>query len=110
MFWFDSDRQQRTSRRKRHHVQTEHRWGTAEFLTRAQIPHGNPPWPDLTDRHHEDFTEVFFDGVVVPRDHLVGTLHHGWSISAGSLAPPGRKNVIVTLPSIGGTVVSKRKL
>jgi alkylation response protein AidB-like acyl-CoA dehydrogenase len=44
------------------------------------------PLPDLTDRRHEDFTEVFFDGVVVPRDHLVGRLHHGWSISAGSLA------------------------
>jgi alkylation response protein AidB-like acyl-CoA dehydrogenase len=29
---------------------------------------------------------VFFDGVVVPRDHLVGELNHGWSISAGSLA------------------------
>jgi alkylation response protein AidB-like acyl-CoA dehydrogenase len=44
------------------------------------------PLPDLTDRRHADFNEVFFDGVVVPRDHLVGPLHQGWSISAGSLA------------------------
>jgi alkylation response protein AidB-like acyl-CoA dehydrogenase len=44
------------------------------------------PLPDLADRGHVDFNEVFFDGVVVPRDHLVGPLHHGWSISAGSLA------------------------
>ena len=44
------------------------------------------PLPELTDRHHVDFAEVFFDGVVVPRDHLVGELNHGWSISAGSLA------------------------
>src|SRR5262245_21285738 len=44
------------------------------------------PLPDLTDRHHADFNEVFFDRVVVPRDHLVGPLHQGWPISAGSLA------------------------
>jgi alkylation response protein AidB-like acyl-CoA dehydrogenase len=44
------------------------------------------PLPDLTDREHVDFNEVFFDGVVVPRDHLLGPLNQGWSISAGSLA------------------------
>ena len=44
------------------------------------------PLPDLTDRSHADFNEVFFDDVVVPRDHLVGPLHQGWSISVGSLA------------------------
>jgi alkylation response protein AidB-like acyl-CoA dehydrogenase len=40
----------------------------------------------MNDRHHVDFNEVFFDGVVVPRDHLVGELNQGWSISTGSLA------------------------
>jgi alkylation response protein AidB-like acyl-CoA dehydrogenase len=44
------------------------------------------PLPALNDREHIDFNEVFFDGVRVPRDHLVGALHQGWSISAGSLA------------------------
>jgi alkylation response protein AidB-like acyl-CoA dehydrogenase len=44
------------------------------------------PLPELTDREHADFNEVFFDGVRVPRDHLVGPLNQGWSISAGSLA------------------------
>lgn len=44
------------------------------------------PLPDLIDRERADFNEVFFDGVVVPRDHLVGPLNQGWSISAGSLA------------------------
>jgi alkylation response protein AidB-like acyl-CoA dehydrogenase len=44
------------------------------------------PLPDLIDRDRTDFNEVFFDGVVVPRDHLVGPLNQGWSISAGSLA------------------------
>jgi alkylation response protein AidB-like acyl-CoA dehydrogenase len=44
------------------------------------------PLPDLTEPVNADFAEVFFDGVVVPRDHLVGPLHQGWSISTGSLA------------------------
>jgi alkylation response protein AidB-like acyl-CoA dehydrogenase len=44
------------------------------------------PLPELNDRKHVDFDEVFFDGVVVPRDHLVGTLNQGWAISTGSLA------------------------
>jgi alkylation response protein AidB-like acyl-CoA dehydrogenase len=44
------------------------------------------PLPELNDRDHVDFNEVFFDGVVVPRDNLVGPLHQGWSISTGSLA------------------------
>jgi alkylation response protein AidB-like acyl-CoA dehydrogenase len=44
------------------------------------------PLPELTDREKTDLNEVFFDGVVVPRDHLVGELDQGWSISAGSLA------------------------
>lgn len=44
------------------------------------------PLPELTDPVQADFNEVFFDGVVVPRDHLVGRLNEGWAISAGSLA------------------------
>jgi alkylation response protein AidB-like acyl-CoA dehydrogenase len=44
------------------------------------------PLPDLADRRHADFSEVFFDDVRVPLDHLVGPLNQGWSISAGSLA------------------------
>jgi alkylation response protein AidB-like acyl-CoA dehydrogenase len=44
------------------------------------------PLPELTDRHHADFNEVFFTDVEVPRENLVGELHHGWSIAGGSLA------------------------
>ncbi len=44
------------------------------------------PLPELNSPNHVDFNEVFFDEVVVPRDHLVGELNQGWSISAGSLA------------------------
>ena len=43
------------------------------------------PLPEMSDRSHVDFNEVFFDGVEVPRDHLVGELNQGWSISMGSL-------------------------
>ncbi len=42
--------------------------------------------PELTDRERADFNEVFFDGVVVPRENLVGPLNQGWSMAAGSLA------------------------
>jgi alkylation response protein AidB-like acyl-CoA dehydrogenase len=44
------------------------------------------PLPELADKDHADFNEVFFDGVIVPRDHLVGPMNQGWSISTGSLA------------------------
>lgn len=44
------------------------------------------PLPELTDPEQADFTEVFFDGVEVPGDNLVGELNKGWAISAGSLA------------------------
>jgi alkylation response protein AidB-like acyl-CoA dehydrogenase len=44
------------------------------------------PLPELTDKTHEDFNEVFFDDVEVPADQLVGPLNQGWSITTGSLA------------------------
>jgi alkylation response protein AidB-like acyl-CoA dehydrogenase len=44
------------------------------------------PMPELTDRERADFNEVFFDGVSVPRENLVGPLNQGWSMAAGSLA------------------------
>ena len=44
------------------------------------------PLPELTDKGHADFNEVFFTDVVVPAENLVGQLHHGWDIAGGSLA------------------------
>jgi alkylation response protein AidB-like acyl-CoA dehydrogenase len=44
------------------------------------------PIPQLTDRNHADFNEVFFTDVIVPAGNLVGELHHGWSVAGGSLA------------------------
>ena len=44
------------------------------------------PLPELVDPSRADFNEVFFDGVVVPRENLVGELDQGWSMAAGSLA------------------------
>jgi alkylation response protein AidB-like acyl-CoA dehydrogenase len=44
------------------------------------------PLPDLTDPARADFNQVFFDGVEVPRDHLVGREGGGWEVSHGSLA------------------------
>jgi alkylation response protein AidB-like acyl-CoA dehydrogenase len=39
------------------------------------------PLPDLTDPAHADFNQVYFDGVEVPRQHLVGREGGGWEIS-----------------------------
>jgi alkylation response protein AidB-like acyl-CoA dehydrogenase len=44
------------------------------------------PLPDLLDKDHADFNQVYFDSVRVPRENLVGELDHGWSMAAGSLA------------------------
>ena len=44
------------------------------------------PLAELTDPHHVDFNEVFFDDVRVPAANLVGDLGAGWSIATSSLA------------------------
>jgi alkylation response protein AidB-like acyl-CoA dehydrogenase len=43
------------------------------------------PLPELTDKDHADFNEVFLDDVIVPREHLIGERGQGWAISMGSL-------------------------
>jgi alkylation response protein AidB-like acyl-CoA dehydrogenase len=43
------------------------------------------PLPELTEPGYADFNEVFFTDVVVPRSHLLGSLHAGWAITQGSL-------------------------
>jgi len=44
------------------------------------------PLPELTDRNRSDFCQVYFDGVVVPGENLVGEESRGWAMAAGSLA------------------------
>lgn len=44
------------------------------------------PLPELTDPDHADFNEVFFDGVRVPAENVVGEMNAGWSIATSSLA------------------------
>jgi alkylation response protein AidB-like acyl-CoA dehydrogenase len=44
------------------------------------------PFPELSDRDFQDFNEVFFTDVRVPRENLVGPLNGGWPITQGSLA------------------------
>jgi alkylation response protein AidB-like acyl-CoA dehydrogenase len=43
------------------------------------------PLPELTDRHHMDFNEVFFTDVMVPGENLLGELNRGWALAQGSL-------------------------
>jgi alkylation response protein AidB-like acyl-CoA dehydrogenase len=44
------------------------------------------PLAELTDPSDQDFNDVFFTDVIVPRENLVGELNGGWSIAGGSLA------------------------
>jgi alkylation response protein AidB-like acyl-CoA dehydrogenase len=44
------------------------------------------PLPEMIDPQHPDLNEVFFTDVVVPREHLVGTMNNGWAMANGSLA------------------------
>ena len=44
------------------------------------------PLPELTDRSRNDFCQVYFDGVEVPDENLVGKENAGWAMAAGSLA------------------------
>src|SRR4030095_7915474 len=68
------------------------------------------PLPELSRPDHVDFNEVFFDGVVVPRDHLVGELNHGWSISAGSLAHERGMMWLASAAELDGTLAHLREL
>ncbi|MBI3227646.1 MAG: acyl-CoA dehydrogenase family protein [Mycolicibacterium cosmeticum] len=43
------------------------------------------PFASFHTRDHLDFNEVFFSGVRVPADNLVGPLNGGWSVANGSL-------------------------
>ena len=43
------------------------------------------PFAELTEPDYHDFNEVFFTDVVVPADHLLGELDHGWALTQASL-------------------------
>jgi alkylation response protein AidB-like acyl-CoA dehydrogenase len=44
------------------------------------------PLPEIVGPEHPDLNEVFFSGVAVPRENLVGQLNNGWAMASGSLA------------------------
>ncbi len=68
------------------------------------------PLPELSAREHVDFNEVFFDGVIVPRDHLVGPLDQGWAISAGSLAHERGMMWLASVSQLDGSLERLRRL
>ncbi|MHC5257796.1 acyl-CoA dehydrogenase family protein [Streptomyces sp. UC4497] len=43
------------------------------------------PFASFTGPEDKDFNEVFFEGVRVPAENLVGPLHEGWRVANGSL-------------------------
>jgi alkylation response protein AidB-like acyl-CoA dehydrogenase len=44
------------------------------------------PFAELSEPNFFDFNEVFFTDVMVPKEHLLGELNQGWSLTQGSLA------------------------
>jgi len=68
------------------------------------------PLPEMVNAEHIDFNEVFFDGVEVPRDHLVGELNRGWAISAGSLAHERGMRWLRSAAKLDGSIAGLRKL
>ncbi|MGH8596927.1 MAG: acyl-CoA dehydrogenase family protein, partial [Gammaproteobacteria bacterium] len=58
--------------------------GISFLLIDMQTP-GITVRPIKTLAGHEDFCEVFFDDVQVPKDNVIGTLNHGWTIAKALL-------------------------
>jgi alkylation response protein AidB-like acyl-CoA dehydrogenase len=44
------------------------------------------PFAELSEPSYLDFNEVFFTDVVVPKEHLLGELNQGWTLTQGSLS------------------------
>jgi alkylation response protein AidB-like acyl-CoA dehydrogenase len=44
------------------------------------------PFAELSEPGYFDFNEVFFTDVVVPKEHLLGELNAGWTLTQGSLS------------------------
>jgi alkylation response protein AidB-like acyl-CoA dehydrogenase len=44
------------------------------------------PFAELTEPDYYDFNDVFFTDVVVPKEHLLGDINQGWSLTQGSLS------------------------
>lgn len=59
--------------------------GGISFLLADMRTPGITVRPIKTLAGHEDFCEVFFDDVRVPKDNVVGTLNHGWTIAKALL-------------------------
>ena len=43
------------------------------------------PFGSIASRDDHDFNEVFFEGVRVPAENLIGELNDGWTVANGSL-------------------------
>ncbi len=60
--------------------------GISVFIIDMQSPGVEArPFPELTEQDYEDFNEVFFTDVVVPKENLLGELNQGWALTQVSL-------------------------
>ena len=56
---------------------------------------------------HDEFSEVFFDDVRVPKDHLVGEVNGGWSLAKALL---GHERVFIGAPRLSGNALTRLRL
>jgi alkylation response protein AidB-like acyl-CoA dehydrogenase len=63
--------------------------------------------PILNLEMHDEFSEVFFDNVRVPRDHLVGEVNEGWTIAKALL---GHERVFIGAPRLSANALARLRL
>ena len=83
--------------------------GLSEFIVDMSVPGVTVrPIYDLRGEHH--FNEVFFDGVVVDDDHVIGEIGNGWDqVTAQlSLERGGIERVLSTYPLMSATLEELR--
>ncbi len=63
--------------------------------------------PILNLERHDEFCEVFFDDVRVPRDHLVGEVNGGWTMAKALL---GHERVFIGAPRLSASALNRLRL
>ncbi len=80
--------------------------GISFFLVPMDVP-GVTVRPIVNLDLHDEFCEVFFDGVRVPRDNLVGAVNQGWTMAKALL---GFERVMIGSPKQSAYALGRLRL